>query len=158
MFQGHLDYFKKPLLGGRLNTKPGDHCTPYVHDRWFILFYCVWGHAWIKIHWNNIWLRARSHMTSHYTWGSITTLHDFEGVLGWSLHTFSFLRALAIQWLRLLAHVWSGPKVEFPCRLLTHQTLVWIMTNPLKCRGNMMGLGLYVPTNCSHLLKSKPTY
>ena len=25
MFHGHLDYFKKPPLGGRPNTKPGDH-------------------------------------------------------------------------------------------------------------------------------------
>jgi hypothetical protein len=24
MFHGHLDYFQKPPLGGRLNTKPGD--------------------------------------------------------------------------------------------------------------------------------------
>ena len=27
-------------------------------------------------------------MTSHYTWGSITTLHDFKGVLGRPLDTF----------------------------------------------------------------------
>ena len=44
--------------------------------------------AWIEIHWNSIWLRTRSHMTSHYTWGTLTTLHDFEGVLGWPLDTF----------------------------------------------------------------------
>ena len=40
------------------------------------------GPTWIEIHWNSIWLRARWHMTSHYTWGSVTTLHDFGGVLG----------------------------------------------------------------------------
>ena len=33
------------------------------------------GHALIEIHRNNIWLRSQSHMTSHYTWGSVTTLH-----------------------------------------------------------------------------------
>ena len=27
-------------------------------------------------------------MTSHYTGGSVITLHDFEGSLGWPLHTF----------------------------------------------------------------------
>ena len=49
---------KKPPLGGRPNTKPGDHGTPNAHNRWFILFYHVWGPAWIEIHWNSIWLRA----------------------------------------------------------------------------------------------------
>jgi hypothetical protein len=47
----------------------------------------MWGPAWIKIHWNSIWLRARSHMTSHYTWGSVTTLHDC-GSLGTALQHF----------------------------------------------------------------------
>ena len=88
MFRGHLDYFQKPPLGGRLNTKPGDHGTLNAHDCWFILFRDVWGPAWIKFHWNSIWLRAWSHMTSHYTGGSVTTLHDFGGVLRWPLDTF----------------------------------------------------------------------
>ena len=30
--------FKKPPFGGRPNTKPGDHGTLNVHNRWFILF------------------------------------------------------------------------------------------------------------------------
>ena len=100
MFHGHLDYFQKPPLGGRPNTKPGDHGTPNAHNRWFILFYHVWGPAWIEIHWNSIWLRARSHMTSHYTWGSMTTLHDFGGVLGRPLDAFFW--ALTISWSWLL--------------------------------------------------------
>jgi hypothetical protein len=37
MFHGHLDYFQKPPLGGRSNTKLGDHGTPNAHNRWFIL-------------------------------------------------------------------------------------------------------------------------
>jgi hypothetical protein len=41
-FHGHLDYFPKPPLGGRPNTKPGDHLTPNSHNRWFILFYHAW--------------------------------------------------------------------------------------------------------------------
>ena len=68
--------FRNPPLGGRPNTKPGEHVIPNAHNRWFILYYHVWGLAWIEIHWNNIWLRTRSHMTSHYTWGTVTTLHD----------------------------------------------------------------------------------
>jgi hypothetical protein len=79
-----------------------------------LLNYCLillchaWGPAWIDIRWNSIWLRAHSHMTSHYTWGSVTTLRDFGSVLGRPLDTFSW--ALTISWLRLLARVWSGPE------------------------------------------------
>ena len=50
----------------------GDHGTPNARNHWFILLYHVWGPAWIEIHWYSIWLRAHSHMTSHYTWGSVT--------------------------------------------------------------------------------------
>ena len=71
-----------PPLGGRPNTKPGDHDTPNAHNRSFILSYHVWWPAWIQIHWNTIWLRLRSHMTSHHTWGSVTTPHDLEDVVG----------------------------------------------------------------------------
>ena len=107
MFHGHLVYFQKPTLGGRPNTKPGDHGTLKAHNRWFILFYHVWGPAaWIDIHWNSIWLRARSHTTSHYTWESVTSLHDLGGVLGRPLDTLFW--ALTILWSRLLACVWSS--------------------------------------------------
>ena len=51
--------FTKPPLGGRSNTKPVDHGTPNAHNRWFILFYHLWGPARIEIHWNNIQLRAQ---------------------------------------------------------------------------------------------------
>ena len=117
MFHGHLDYFQKPPLGGRPNTKPGDHGTPNAHNRWFILFYHVWGPAWIEIHWNSIWLRARSHMTSHYTWGFVTTLHDFGGVLGRPLDTFFW--ALTSSWSQLLARVWSGPNMAYISHMLS---------------------------------------
>ena len=89
MFHGFLDYFQKPPLGGRSNTKPEAHGTPNVHDCWFILFCHVWGPAWIEIHWNIIWLRARSHMTSHYTWGPLPQYMILEEC--WDgLWTFSF--------------------------------------------------------------------
>ena len=108
MFRGHLNYFQKPHLGGRPNTKLGDHDIPNVHNRWFILFYHVWGPAWIDIHWISIWSRTQSQMTSHYTWGPVTTLHDFEGGLGrpWTL-SFGLSKS---SWSQLLARVLSGPK------------------------------------------------
>jgi hypothetical protein len=88
-FHGHLDYFQKPPLEVGLTQQPGDHGTLNAHNRWFILFYHVWGPAWIKIDWNSIWLRVWLHMTSHHTWGSVTTLHDCGGV--WDgLLTLSF--------------------------------------------------------------------
>jgi hypothetical protein len=46
MFHGHLDYSQRLPLGGR--SKLGDHGTPNAHNCWFILFYRVWGPAWIK--------------------------------------------------------------------------------------------------------------
>jgi hypothetical protein len=107
MFHGYLDYFSKSPLGGRPSTNSEDHGAPNTHNHWFIIFYHVWGPAWIEIHWNSIWLRARSRMTSAYTCGSMTTLHDFGGVLGWPLDTFFW--ALTIPWSRLLACVRSGP-------------------------------------------------
>ena len=61
MFHGHLDY-----LGGKSNTKLRDHGVQNAHDRWFILFYHMWGPAWIGIHSNIIWLRAR-HIWLHIT-------------------------------------------------------------------------------------------
>ena len=108
LLHGYLDYFQNPPLGGRPNTKSGDHGTPNTHNRCFILFYHVRGPTWIDIRWNNIWLRARSHMTSHYTRGSVTALHDFGGEFGRPLNTFFW--ALTISRSQLLARVWSGPK------------------------------------------------
>jgi hypothetical protein len=49
MFHGHLDYFQKPLLVGKPNTKPGDHGTPNAHNRWLALIYRVRGPIWIQI-------------------------------------------------------------------------------------------------------------
>jgi hypothetical protein len=122
MFHGHLYYFQKPPLGGRSNTKPGDYDTPNTHNRWFIWFYHVWGPAWIETHWNNIWLRARSHITSHDTRGLVTTLHDFGGVLGRPLEPF--LWALTIPWSQLLARVWSGPYVRCGPYIRGHTVLL----------------------------------
>jgi hypothetical protein len=76
VFHDHLHYFQKPPLEGKPNTKLGDHGTPNVHSRWLLLFIHMWRPTWIEIHWNSIWLRTPSHMTSQYTWTFVTTLHD----------------------------------------------------------------------------------
>jgi hypothetical protein len=108
VFHGHLDYLQSPPLGGRPNRKPlGGHGTPNTHNCWVILFHHVWGPTWIEVHWNSIWLRAQSRMTSHYTWGSVTALHDFGGVLGRHLDTIFW--ALTISWSWLFTH-----KIESP--------------------------------------------
>ena len=88
MLHDHLDYFQESSLGGRPTTKPGDHVTRNAHNRWFVPLYHLWGPAWSEIHWNCNWWRARTHMASHYTWGStVTILRDFGGVLGRLLDT-----------------------------------------------------------------------
>ena len=107
----------------RHNTNLEDHGTPNTHNRWFILFYHVWGPAWIEIHSNSIWLRVRSHMTSHYTWGPVTTLHDFGGVLGWpstlSLGSHDFMVTAL------------GSCVKWPSSTLRHFYLMcWIWHEP----------------------------
>ena len=68
MFHGHLDCFQKPPLGGRPNRKPRDHGTPLTTVD---LFHFIEGLV-----------------TSHYTQGSMKTLHEFGGVLGRPLDTF----------------------------------------------------------------------
>ena len=77
-------------------------------------------------HWNSIWLRAWSHMRSHYTWRSMTIVHDFGGVLGRSLDPF--FSALTISWSQLLARVWSGPTPMVSSTSLYGLTL-WIIPN-----------------------------
>ena len=76
-----------------------------------------------RTHWNTIWLSAWSHMTSHYTQGSMTTLHDFGGVLGRPLDT-SF-GALTISWSWLLARMWSDPTVMDDELFEPKKQIVW---------------------------------
>jgi hypothetical protein len=118
MFHGRLDYFRKPRHGGRPRTKPGDHGTPNAHSRWFILFYYMWRPAWIDSHWNNIWLRSRSHMTLHYTWESVTTYMILKVCWDNGLWTLSFGLS-QFSWSRLL-----GSCVKWPC---WHDAISWSM-------------------------------
>ena len=109
MFHGHLDCSNNHLLEVGLIQNRETMTLWMLTTRYFIMFYHVWGPAWIELHWNSIWLRAWSHMTWHYTWGSGTTLDDFGSVSGCLLDTFFW--AHTISWSRLLARVWSGPLV-----------------------------------------------
>ena len=76
MFHGHLDYSQKSLFGDRYSTKLGDHGTPNAHNCWYILFYHVWGPAWIKkiieiaVGWGPgyIWLHTTLNVHDHTTW------------------------------------------------------------------------------------------
>ena len=82
--------FKNHLLDVGLAQNLETIALQNAHSRCFILFYFVWGPAWIKSHWINIWLKVRSHVTSHYTWGPVTTWHDFGCGLWDNLWTLSF--------------------------------------------------------------------
>ena len=96
---------QQPSLGGRSNTKPGDEGTPNGPKP---LIYSILSCVRTRVHWNSMWLRIRSHMTSHCTRGSMTTLHDVGGVLG--RHLTIFFRAHTILWSQLLPCVGeSGP-------------------------------------------------
>jgi len=100
--------FKNHLLEVGLTQNQETMALQYTQLLIYSILSCVRPPAWIEIHRDSIWSKARSHMTSHYTWGgSVTTLHDVGGVLERPLDTFFW--ALTISWSRLLARVWSGP-------------------------------------------------
>ena len=90
MFHGHLDYFQKPPPGGRPYTKPGDHGTPDVHNHRFVSFYFIMCEGACEWKFTEITFcrGPRSHMTSHCTRGSETTLDDFGGVVERPWDTF----------------------------------------------------------------------
>jgi hypothetical protein len=96
MFHGRLDCFQKLLLGGRPDTKPGDHGTLHVHNRWLILFYFL---SCVKARMNRNSFeiaigRGPDHICLHTTLeGTVTTLHDFGDVLGRPFWTLSFGRS-----------------------------------------------------------------
>ena len=97
VFHGHLDYFRKLLLGGRPNTNPGDHGTPNAHNCCFIIFYHVWEPAWIEIAFGwrsgNIWLHTTledpwpHYMNLEVCWDGLWTLSfglsQFHGHGSW---------------------------------------------------------------------------
>ena len=115
----------KNTLGGRSNTNPGDHALwTFTTVALFYFIMCEDPHKWKFYLSNSIWLRARSHMTSHYTWGSVTTLHNFGGVLGRPLDTF-FCNGLSQSpghgpWLEcevVRSKIGMGRVRGFPCEI-----------------------------------------
>ena len=101
MFLGHLDYFQKPPLECRPNTKPVDHDTLNT------LFYHVSGPTWIEIGETSVG-RGPGHIWLHTTlegrWPHYMILEvPWDGL--WTL-SFGLSR---ISWSRLLARVWSAP-------------------------------------------------
>ena len=98
MFHGHFDYFVKPPLGSRPNTKPGDHGTLNAHNRWFNLFYHMWGPTWIKIHWNSILVKGpvtydftvHLRVRDHTTW--------FWRCVGTSVFLVCLVNATFLMW------------------------------------------------------------
>jgi hypothetical protein len=86
------------LLGGSPNTKPGDHDTPTAHNRWFILFYHVWGPTWIEFieivfGWGpgHIWL----HTTLEGPWAHIWFLRRCVGT---SISLICLVNATFLMW------------------------------------------------------------
>ena len=102
----------------------------------------MWGPAWLEIHWNSIWLRAWSHMTSHYTWGFVTTCtiwfwgcvgtafgrfllgsHDFVvTVLGSCVKGPSTIESVEVG----TYHLHAGSKIRSPIVWITSTT--WMPT------------------------------
>ena len=103
-----LILLKNHLLGVGLIHETG---RPWQMHTTVGLFYFhhVWGPAWIDIHWNRIWLRPQSHMTSH----SHLRVRDHTTWFWRCVRTtfgYFFFWALTISWSRVLACVGSGTK------------------------------------------------
>jgi len=105
MFHAHLDYFQKiPLLevGSTQNQE-----TMALRTFTTVGLLCfIMSEDLHEITSRNS-SRDRSHTTSNYTRGPVTTLHDFGGTVARPLDIFFW--ALTISRSRLLAHVLSGP-------------------------------------------------
>ena len=123
MFHGHLDYFQKPSLVGRPNTKLWDHGTrtlTTVGLFYFIVCEDPHDYKFIEVAFGrgpgHIWLHTSVHFKIH----DQTT--RFWRCLGRPLDTFFW--ALTISWSRPLARVWSGPNY-------TASTLECVRASPM---------------------------
>ena len=84
----------------------------------------------------HIWLRARSHATSRYTWGSVTTLRGFGSVLGPPSDTFFW--ALQLHGHSLLALVCKvALSISYGKRTVFYLLNHWTKTlNPYLFKGS----------------------
>ena len=109
-----LELFKNHLLEVCLTQNQAPMALQTLVTVDFILLNHVWRPAWIEIQWNSIWLRAWSHMTSHYAWGFVTTLHEFGGVsVGMAFGHFLFGVSQLNGHGSWLVYVWSGPYMVY---------------------------------------------
>ena len=111
-------------------------------------------HAFLKLIWYLTNPRHYGTYKSHNPWFNIKGLcmrTQMNGIV------FSIWMRLAFSWEpnRGICLYTMG---VFLGRPLVHQILVWMRTNPPKCRGNMIGWGLYVSTSYSHFLNFGCTY
>jgi hypothetical protein len=124
---GKIFYINK--VNKHLNSNNHFELTPVG----LLYLYHVWGPAWIEIHWNSIWLRAWSHMTSHYTWGSsymiLRVSWDGLGTLSFELSQFhghgSWLMcevSLRVGWTCFTSHYFHGILVMLFNNLEAHQS------------------------------------
>jgi hypothetical protein len=121
VLHGHVDYFfKQPSLRGRPNTRTN---KPWHSEQSQPLVYHAWGPTCLNR--NSLDQHLVESPITHYTWGSVTTLHDFGGVLGWPLDT-SFFWALTIPRSRAL-----GSCVKWPSNLANLSLLSWFLWEEL---------------------------
>ena len=66
MFHDHFNYFQKPPLEGRPNTKLETMALQNLIIVDLLYVTMCEDPAWIEFHWNSICLRAWSHTSSHY--------------------------------------------------------------------------------------------
>ena len=117
-----LGLFSYPPLGGRPNTKPGDHGTPNAHNCWFILVYHGWGpneltiieiiygwgsgHAWLHTAREGLWPH---YMILEMSWDNLWTrsfgLSQFHGHGSWLVCEVAL--SLELLWSKLGSNVTS---------------------------------------------------
>ena len=112
-----------------------------------LLYFIMCDLTWLEIHWNIIWWREWSHMASHYTWGPMTTLHDFGNVSGCHVDiSFGLSRfhghgswlvcevALRLQWRGVLVKNFRGMEQYdwLQTRFFTKRTCTTSKTSPVK--------------------------
>ena len=83
-------FFKNQLLEVDLTPTGRPWHSECSHLFLYSILSCVKRPTCKFLYWNSMWCRARSHMTSHYTWGSMTTIDAFGGALGQPLDTTFF--------------------------------------------------------------------
>ena len=145
MFCGHLDCFHKPPLGGRPNTKRGDHSTPNAHNRLLADFITCEGPTRIETHWNSIWLRTRDHIIWFLKclWTLLLGFHNFMVTTSWLVCGSDPHKGQVFFW------VLDGPWEVPPYAIIpSHQKgLRWTVSS---CRKLLYNVAIIQRTRVSH--------